>query len=45
VSLADFCVSVERAAAVLKQKRRQSVHTRPAPAAKGSKARSRQRHR
>jgi hypothetical protein len=45
VSLADFCTSLESAADVLKQKRRQSVHTRPAPAVKGSKARSRQRHR
>jgi glutathione S-transferase len=45
LSLADFCASVERAADVLKQKRRQSVHTRPAPAVKGSKARRRQRHR
>jgi glutathione S-transferase len=44
LSLADFCASVERAADVLKQKRRQ-VHTRPAPAVKGSKARRRQRHR
>jgi glutathione S-transferase len=43
--LADFCASLERAADVLRQKRRQSVHTRPAPAVKGSKARSRQRHR
>ena len=43
--LADFCASVERAADVLKQKTRQSVHTRRAPAVKGSKARSRQRHR
>jgi glutathione S-transferase len=45
LSLADFCASVERAADVLKQKRRQSVHTRPAPAVKGSKARRHQRHR
>jgi hypothetical protein len=45
LSLADFCASVERAADVLKQKRRRSVRTRSAPAAKGSKARSRQRHR
>jgi hypothetical protein len=45
VSLADFCTSLESAADVLKQKRRQSVHTRPAPAMKDSKARSRQRHR
>jgi glutathione S-transferase len=43
--LADFCASVERAADVLKQKRRRLVHTRPAPAVKGSKVRSRQRHR
>jgi hypothetical protein len=43
--LADFCASLERAADVLRQKRRQSVHTRPAPAVKGSKARSRPRHR
>jgi hypothetical protein len=45
LSLAGFCASVERAADVLKQKRRQSVHTRPAAVVKGSKARSRQRHR
>jgi hypothetical protein len=45
LSLADFCASVERAADVLKQKRYQSVYTRPAAAVKGSKARSRQRHR
>jgi glutathione S-transferase len=45
LSLADFCASVERAADVLKQKRRHSVHTRPGAAVKGSKARSRQRHR
>ena len=45
LSLADFCASVEKAADVLKQRRRQSVRTRSAPAAKGSKARSRQRHR
>ena len=45
VSLADFCTSLESAADVLKQKRRQSVRTRPAAAVKGSKARSRQRHR
>jgi hypothetical protein len=45
LSLADFCASVERAADVLKQKRRQSVRTRSAPALKGSKPRSRQRHR
>jgi hypothetical protein len=44
-SLADFCASLESAADILKQKRGQSVHTRPAPAVKGSKARSRQRHR
>ena len=44
-SLADFCASLESAADILKQKRRHSVHTRPAPAVKGSKARSRQRHR
>jgi glutathione S-transferase len=44
LSLADFCVSVQRAADVLKRKTRQ-VHTRPAHAVKGSKARSRQRHR
>jgi hypothetical protein len=44
LSLADFCASVEKAADVLKQKRRQSVHTRPALAVKGSKARRRQRH-
>jgi hypothetical protein len=43
LSLADFCASVERAADVLK--RRQSVRARSAPAVKGSKARSRQRHR
>jgi len=43
--LADFCASVERAADVLKQKRRQAGHARPAPAVKGSKTRSRQRHR
>jgi hypothetical protein len=45
LSLADFCASVERAADVLKQERYQSVYTRPAAAVKGSKARSRQRHR
>ena len=45
LSLADFCASVEKAADVLKQRRRQSVRTRSAPAMKGSKARSRQRHR
>jgi glutathione S-transferase len=46
LSLADFCASVERAADVLKQNRRQSVRTRPAAGVKkGSKARSRQRHR
>ena len=45
LSLADFCASVERAADVLKQERPQSVRTRPAAAVKGSKARSRQRHR
>jgi hypothetical protein len=45
VSLADFCTSLESAADVLKQKRRQSGHARPAPAVKGSKTRSRQRHR
>jgi hypothetical protein len=41
LSLADFCASVERAADVLKQKRRQSVRTRPASAAKRSRARHR----
>jgi hypothetical protein len=41
LSLADFCTSLESAADVLKQKRRQ--HTRPASAVKGSKAGSRQR--
>jgi hypothetical protein len=45
VSLADLCTSLETAAEVLKQERRPSVHTRLGPAAKGSKARSRQRHR
>jgi hypothetical protein len=38
LSVADFCASIERAADVLKQKRRQSVRTRPASAVKGSKA-------
>ena len=37
LSLADFCASIERAADVLKRKRRQSV--------RGSQARSRKRHR
>ena len=45
LSLGDFCASVETAADLLKQKRRQSVRTRPAAAVKGSKARSRRRHR
>ena len=45
LSLADFCASIERAADVLKRKRRQSVRTRPASAVKGSQARSRKRHR
>jgi hypothetical protein len=45
LSLADFCASVEKAADVLKQRRHQSVRTTSAPAMKGSKARSRQRHR
>jgi predicted DNA-binding protein YlxM (UPF0122 family) len=46
LSLAELCASVESAADVLKQKRRQSVRTRPAAGVKkGSKARSRQRHR
>jgi hypothetical protein len=45
LSLADFCASIERAADVLKQKRRQSVRARPASALKGSKARSQRRHR
>jgi hypothetical protein len=45
LSLAHCCASLESAADILKQKRRPSIHTRPAPAVKGSKARSRQRHR
>jgi hypothetical protein len=44
LSLADFCASIEKAADVVKRKRRQSVRTRPASAVKGSQARSR-RHR
>jgi hypothetical protein len=45
LSLADFFASIEKAADILKQKRRQSVRTRPASAVKGSQARSRKRHR
>jgi hypothetical protein len=46
LSLADFCASIESAADLLKQKRRRSVRTRPAAGVKkGSKARSRHRHR
>ena len=45
LSLADFCASIERAADVVKRKRRKSVRTRPASAVKGSQARSRKRHR
>ena len=45
VSLADFYASLERAADVLGQKRRQPVDNTPAPSPMGSQARARQRHR
>jgi hypothetical protein len=44
-SLADFYASLQRAADVLGQKRRQPVDNTPASAVKGSQARGRQRHR
>ena len=42
LSLADFYASLEQAADVLGQKRRQSVENTPAPVVKGSQARHRQ---
>jgi hypothetical protein len=44
LSLADFCVSLECAANILRQKCRQSVET-PASVVNGSQTRKRQRHR
>jgi hypothetical protein len=45
VSLADFYTSLEHAADVVGQKRRQSVENTPAPVMKGSQARDHQHHR
>jgi hypothetical protein len=44
-SLADFYASLQRAADVLGQERRQPVDNTPASAVKSSQARDRQRHR
>jgi hypothetical protein len=45
VSLAEFYVSLQRAADVLGQESRKSVEKTPAPAVMGSRTRGRQRHR
>jgi hypothetical protein len=45
VSMADFYASLERAADVLGQKRRQPVYNKPAPAVKSPQARGRERNR